>query len=421
MNTVQPADTRRAGGRPRQPDQTAATDEAARVRQGASTTTEPAVLQDLAHDTSVTVRAALALNPAASAHVNQTLAHDTDERIRILLARKLASLAPSLSATDQARLYRDTWATLSELVADEVERVRTAIAEAIKDMPNAPHELILRLAQDAALSVAEPIILVSPLLTTQDLLGLVTHAPAPGTLLAVARRQCLDEGVSDAIAATADRAAIHAMLANPSAQIREATLDALVARSAEHPDWHEPLVRHPSLSARSAYLLSDLVATHLLEVLAARADLAPSLAEELRHRIATRLTPVARASPNPADATAEQALAQARTLSMRGKLTEETLLEAVRRGEARYATALLTVAAGTTLSVVDRAASLRSAKGLVSLVWQAGFTMRAAVALQGLLARLPPDSALIAGPGGSFPLAVEEMRWQLDFLSRVGR
>ena len=227
--------------------------------------------------------------------------------------------------------------------------------------------------------------------------------------------------MSDAIAATADSAAIHAMLANPSAQIREATLDALVARSAEHPDWHEPLVRRPSLSARSAHLLSDLVATHLLEVLAARADLAPALAEELRRRIATRLTPAAPASSNPTDITAEQALAQARSLSMRGKLTEETLLEAVRRGEARYATALLTVAAGTTLSVVDRAASLRSAKGLVSLVWQAGFTMRAAVALQGLLARMAPDAVLVAGPGGSFPLAVEEMRWQLDFLGRMGR
>jgi len=62
------------------------TDEATRVRQGASTATEPAVLRELAVDPSATVRAALALNPAAPAHVNQSLARDTDERIRILLA-----------------------------------------------------------------------------------------------------------------------------------------------------------------------------------------------------------------------------------------------------------------------------------------------------------------------------------------------
>jgi hypothetical protein len=94
-----------------------------------------------------------------------------------------------------------------------------------------------------------------------------------------------------------------------------------------------------------------------------------------------------------------------------------------RRVEARRATAaaLLAVAAGMPISVVDRASSLRSAKGLVSLVWQAGFTMRVAVALQTLLARTAPEAVLTAGPSGGFPLAIEEMRWQLEFLGRMGR
>jgi hypothetical protein len=93
----------------------------------------------------------------------------------------------------------------------------------------------------------------------------------------------------------------------------------------------------------------------------------------------------------------------------------------MRRGETRYAAALLALAADTSVSVVDRASSLRSAKGLVSLVWKAGFTMQVAVALQTLLARLAPEAVLTAGQSGGFPLAVEEMRWQLDFLGRMGR
>ena len=36
------------------------------------------------------------------------------------------------------------------------------------------------------------------------------------------------------------------------------------------------------------------------------------------------------------------------------------------------------------------------------------------------IAIVAPDAVLTPGPGGSFPLAVEEMRWQLDFLSRMG-
>jgi uncharacterized protein (DUF2336 family) len=396
-------------------------DEAARVRLGAGAATKADVLIDLSNDTSVTVRAALALNTAAPPRVNEVLAADSDERVRILLARKLTALVPGLSAAEHARLHQETWDTLKALVADEAVRVRAIIAEAVKELPDAPRGLIRQLAHDTEKSVFEPVIRLSPLLTTEDLLTLVAMAPAAGTVLAVAHRAELDPVVSDAIAASADGTAIRALLANPSAQIREATLDVLVARSVNHPDWHEPLVRRPSLPPRAARMLSELLATHLLAELATRADLPPSLAEELRRRIAVRLAPVPEPPTAPLDTTAEDALAQARATAARGELVEETLLAAARRGETRYAAALLALAADTSVSVVDRASSLRSAKGLVSLVWKAGFTMQVAVALQTLLARLAPEAVLTAGQSGGFPLAVEEMRWQLDFLGRMGR
>ena len=171
-------------------------------------------------------------------------------------------------------------------------------------------------------------------------------------------------------------------------------------------------------------MLSEIVTTHLLEILAARADLAPALAENLRRRIATRMQTRDPEPQDQANPTPEQALLMVRELAARGGLSEEAVLEAARRGEARYAAALLAVAAGTSVAVVDRAASLRSAKGMVSLVWKAGFTMRAAVALQGLLARLAPD-VILTGQGSDspsdFPLGVEEMRWQLEFLARLER
>jgi len=394
--------------------------ETERVRLGAGAATEPEVMRRLAGDPSVTVRAAVALNPAAPAQANAALAADADERVRVLLARKLAVLAPGLSMADQAELRRTTWETLAMLAADEAVRVRATIADVVKDMPAVPRELILRLAGDAAVSVSEPVIRLSPLLTGDDLLALLARAPEPETALAIARRPRLEEAVSDAIAASAADAAICALLANPSAQIREATLDALIARAADHPDWHEPLVQRPKLPPHAALALSEIVATHLLEVLTSRADLAPALAEELRRRLIARLQADKRKPASGPEPTNEQALADAFALAGRGELVEEALLEAARGGNARYAAALLAVAAGIGISVVDRAASLRSAKGLVSLVWKAGFTMRSAVAVQTLLARLAPDAILTGGPGGSFPLAVEEMRWQLEFLDRMG-
>jgi uncharacterized protein (DUF2336 family) len=378
-------------------------------------------LAELVDDPSVTVRAAVALNTAAPAQVNEALVHDRDERVRILLARKLAALAPGLSPVDQVRLYQQTWNTLTALVADEAVRVRAVIAEAVKELPDAPRDLVRRLAADNETMVCEPVIRLSPLLATEDLLALVAMAPSAGTMLALARRAELPEAVSDAIAASTDAKAICALLANSSAQIREATLDALVARAVDHPEWHEPLVRRPSLPPRAARMLSEIVTTHLLAELATRADLPVGLAQELRQRVASRLAPAVPEPAAPVDKTAEEAMQQARTAAAaRGGIDEEVLLEATRRGEIRYSAALLALAAGLPLSVVDRASSLRSAKGVVSLVWKAGFSMRAAVPLQALLARLAPDTVLIAGPNGSFPLAIEEMRWQLEFLSRMG-
>ncbi len=395
--------------------------EAARVRLSASAATPSGTLGDLAADALVTVRAALALNDSAPAEANRRLAHDADERVRALLARKLANLLPSLSAGAQERLQDETWGLLTILVADEAVRVRAAIADVVKDMPEAPRELIMRLARDAALPVSEPVIRLSPLLSSTDLLALLVESPDAQTTMAVARRAGIDTAVSDAIAETTHDEAIEALLANRSAQIREATLDALIARSVGRVDWHEPLVRRPKLPPRAARALSEIVVTDLLAVLASRADLPAPITDQLRRRLAERLGEEDTSAPARREPTFAGALAEARRLAGQGELNEERLLAAARRGDAVTSAALLAVAAGVTLSVVERATSLRSAKALVSLVWKAGYSMRAGVALQGLLARLPPDTILTPVREGKFPLAVEEMRWQLDFLSRMGR
>jgi uncharacterized protein (DUF2336 family) len=392
-------------------------DESARVRLAAASTTEDDVLSALARDEAVTVRASVALNQAAPPSVDAILARDIDERVRTLVARKLALLLPSMDAGGRARIGERVIDVLEQLVADEAVRVRAAIADVVKDMPAAPRALILRLAADTALPVAEPVLRLSPLLTQADLLALLAAPPCAATAIAIARRPGLPEAVADRIAAMADAEAVEALLANPTAAIREATLDALIAEASAHPAWHGPLVRRPRLTARAAAVLSDIVATYLLEELGARADLDPATIAELRQRLASRLMP----PPEPAPPGAADALAEARQVADAGRLDEASIMDAVQRGEVRLATALLAVAAGVDPAVVERAASLRSGKGLVSLVWKSGYTMRLAGPLQTLLARLAPESVLRAAPGGDFPLSTAEMRWQIEFLSVAGR
>jgi len=391
-------------------------DEAARVRLGSGCETPPAALERLAADPAVLVRAALALNPAAPPAADRRLARDPDERVRALLARKLAALAPALSAEDQGRLQRQTYDTLTMLVEDTAEQVRAAIAEVVKAMPTAPRRLILRLARDTALAVCEPVLRLSPLLTEADLLTLLQTSPSPVTAQAIARRPALNACIADAIAAGTDAVAIRALLANPSAQIREAALDGLIGRAAAHTDWHAPLVRRPRLPPRAARSLAGIVATQLLDELAHRADLPPELTAELAQRLDERLRAGTAVRALTEEAPAATAFAEAQRIARAGQLTEATLLGALQSGEARLAMALLAVAAALPVVAVERAVALRNAKALVSLAWKAGFSMAAATRLQGALAQLGPTEMLTPGPRAGFPLAVEEMHWQLDML-----
>ena len=199
-------------------------DEAARVRRGASASTSPDVLQALAKDPSVTVRASVALNPALPNHLTAVLAADADARVRAIIGRKLASLAPDLTEAARERAQQNAMANLTTPVADAALRVRANVAESV-------------------------LMLFSPMLTQEDLVALIASGPPSTTLTAVARRSKISEAVSDALVETADVAAIGALLANHTAQIREVTLDALAAQSEEQTAWQEPLVRRPYLSA----------------------------------------------------------------------------------------------------------------------------------------------------------------------------
>jgi uncharacterized protein (DUF2336 family) len=391
-------------------------DEANRVRLGASKTTSPEVLRSLATDPSVTVRASLALNPALPDQVVAILKADTDARVRAILSRKLAPLTERIPTETRQRVQKDAVASLTAMVAEAALRVRVNIAEAVRDMPEGPRDIVLRLAQDPAVMVCEPVILFSPMLTQEDLATLIASGP-PSTILAVANRPRIGPAVSDAIVEVADPAAIKALLCNHTAQIREATLDALAAQSEHYTDWQEPLVRRPQLSPRAQRMLAEIVTGHLLEALAARADLDPKVGETLRAAMDAK-TPTGASSGRSGGATKAElnpraALARAEALKQSGRLDDYAIVDALRTNEMMSAKAMLALKAGVALPVVERACDLRSAKAIVSLAWKAGQT---AVVLQTMLANLGAAQTLRPGRVSGFPLSEDEMRWQLTFL-----
>ena len=201
----------------------AGTTEAARVRLGAAPDTAPDVLRSLACDPAVTVRAAVAMNPAAAGDTDLVLAGDRDERVRTLLARKLAGLVPGLPAADRDALRERALGTLNRLVSDEAVRVREAIADVLKDMPQAPRSIIMQLARDAAATVFDPVVRLSPLLGSDDLLALLAGTPVRDIAVSIAARPGLAEEVADAVAATSNARAITALLSNSTARSSSGT------------------------------------------------------------------------------------------------------------------------------------------------------------------------------------------------------
>jgi uncharacterized protein (DUF2336 family) len=396
-------------------------DEATRVRQGASEATSQDILRELATDPSVTVRASLALNPALPADVVAMLASDTDARVRTILSRKLTALTPTLNTEVRERVQGNAVASLTSLVAEAALRVRANVAETVRDMADGPRDIILRLAQDPAVMVCEPVILFSPLLTQEDLVALIASSPPSTTVMAVASRPGIGTSVCDAIVGSAEPQAIRALLCNRTAQIREATLDALAAQSEEHTDWQEPLIRRPQLSARAQRMLSEIVTGHLLGVLSARSDLDPKVGQALRTALTIKNQAVEPAAQRRSDLSAQSdvdsvsALHQAETLHKTGRLDDYAILDAVRTNRLVTAKAMLAIKANVGVPAVERACTLRSARAIISLAWQAGLSAQTAVVLQSMLANLAPDK-ILRPDNNTYPLSDGEMRWQLAFL-----
>lgn len=386
----------------------------------------PEILYYLAEDPHPDVRRQIAANQATPVQADLRLAADIDPSVRGDLAAKIARLAPGLSADEQDRLRHMTYEALSLLARDQITRVRQILAEALKDVANAPPELIRALAHDSEVAVSNPVLQFSPVLTDEDLLEIIHSSPMSGKLSAISKRQSVPANVADAIARTDDIDAIAVLLANPSAQIREETLDMLLERAPDHEDWHSPMVRRPQLSARAATRLARFVAESLLLVLQERPDLDPetkaAVAAVVRRRVeevgsdmadfhrgsTTVVVPQAEIGEGPMDVAAR--------LYKAGQLEEPAVMSAIASGDEDFVAAALATRANLPYALAQKIISTRSAKGMTALVWRARLSMAIAVLAQIRMGKIAPSDVIRPKAGSqAFPLTAEEMNWQIEF------
>lgn len=388
----------------------------------------PEVLYFLAEDESPEVRRIVAENRAAPRHTDILLAKDADVIVRTGLAAKIAKVAPSLSADQREKVSRSAYEALDLLARDQITKVRQVLAEALKDVTHAPHEIIKTLALDSEIEVAGPILEYSPILTDEDLLEIIEAGPAAGGLGAISRRVEVSEGIADAIVASDDMEAIADLLANDSAQIREEALDTLIERAPSVELWHEPLVARPKLPDGAATRLAQFLADDLLGVLQERADLDGGALESVKSVVRRRLGGTS-SDHDLLEATGREPvqdylqvtlpIEMARRLHGADKLGENVIAKALHAGDHSFVLAALAVRADVDEKVARKIFSEKSGKGVVALTWKAGLTAKVALVLQQRMARIAPADVLAAKKGGVFPLDEEDMAWQIEFFAKL--
>lgn len=201
---------------------------------------------------------------------------------------------------------------IGQLLHDVETAVRQNLAECFAAQPDAPHDLVLALANDE-FEVAKPVLAKSEVLKDAELIDIIKHRTMEHQV-AVALRPHVSERVSDALVETGREQVITSLLSNRGAKISEQTMDHLVEQSRETAAYQEPLVERHDLSLDLAKKLYAGVSAALREHIVQNFEIDPEtlddslnavvgqvLAKESRAAESKAVSWVSDGQTNPAD------------------------------------------------------------------------------------------------------------------------
>lgn len=231
--------------------------------------------------------------------------------------------APERTETEDA-LYGDV---LARLAADMEVAVRAELSARFANAPDAPHSLIRRLANDEA-AVAGAVLAHSPVLTDEDLLGVV-RKHGQDHLRAVSARASVSEAISDVIVARGDDETLGTLLRNDGARLSREATETAVERARVNPALHEATVERAGLPAD---LLNDMYfvveARLRARILEQNARMDPALLDAALTAGRTRVATDDGALP----ADYAECLAYVEELDAAGQLTPQMLARFLRSG-----------------------------------------------------------------------------------------
>jgi len=169
------------------------------------------------------------------------------------------------------------------------EETRIILSKRMCREKDAPHELMVKLAQDT-FSVAEPVLQHSPALTSEDLVAIASSA-SMAHLGAIASRKSVDRAVTTVLVDRGDASVLSRVAGNQGAEFAAASFLKLVEKARSDVSIQAALINRPDLPEEAAKALVPFLAEELkarVSALGADNTLVQLLAERAASEVAAR-------------------------------------------------------------------------------------------------------------------------------------
>ena len=214
------------------------------------------------------------------------LTSDPSPKNRAKTAEKIASQYEKGNLTDKAhKLAEDIFRIM---VQDAEQRVREALSSHLKEAPDLPHDVAVKLAHDVE-SVALPVITYSKVLNDTDLIDIIeTNNQAKQK--AIAGRSHVSAPVSDKLVNTHNQAVVETLVDNQGAEISETSLQQVISDFGKTETIQGKLIDRNKLPVAVSERLVHMVTEQLQERLVTKHELSPSTAADMVMGIRERAT-----------------------------------------------------------------------------------------------------------------------------------
>lgn len=196
----------------------------------------------------------------AEGNLNELLV-GKDEAARALIAQRVGQ---QLCLDDLPEVeLRAAEALARHLVADAIERVRSALSDAVRSASHLPRDVALKIAHDVD-AVSCPFLRVTEVFTEHDWQQLVLTV-SRNARVSVARRSSMSEGLAVTLAELGDSVVAQALVENAAAPMTRPVCDTLIDRFEETTWVLDTLAQRDDLMAETAAKLVTKVSAAMRE------------------------------------------------------------------------------------------------------------------------------------------------------------